>query len=329
MKLTELGEFGLIERIRRRAGEDENLLLGIGDDCALAEVPEGRQLLTTTDMLLEQVHFRRDWTDLRTLGRKCVAVNVSDIAAMGGRPRHLYAGLAAPEDVTLEQIDALVEGMLEACSRYGVTLAGGDTCRSRGGLVVSLTLQGDIARGRAVSRAGAAAGDLICVSGTLGDSALALEDLMNERPVDPRLLARHNDPEARAALGAALAEAGAATAMIDLSDGLLADLGHILEASKVGARIELAELPLSEAFRGRAGEHRRLFELALSGGEDYELLFTAAESDWPALQRLAGRTETPVSCIGRVIEEPKLALVDAAGRPYRPGGEGFNHFSKA
>nr|NIS40477.1 thiamine-phosphate kinase [Desulfuromonadales bacterium] len=329
MKLADIGEFGLIERIRQRASGDEDLPLGIGDDCSVAQLPAGRQLLTTTDMLLEDVHFRRAWTDLRTLGRKCVAVNVSDIAAMGGCPRHVYVGLALPDSLQLEEIDALLDGLLEGCQRYGATLAGGDTCRSHSGLVVSVTVQGHIAAGRAVTRGGAGVDELVCVSGTLGDSALALADLMHDRPVDRWLLGRHLEPQARVGLGRALADQGLATAMIDLSDGLLADLGHILESSEVGARIDLSDLPLSPAFRRRAGDDRALHDLALCGGEDYELLFTAAERHWPLVQQLAESTATPVSRIGRITDRRDLAILDAAGRPYRPSGSGFDHFPGA
>lgn len=326
MKLADLGEFGLIDRIRHRVDGADDLTVGIGDDCAVAELPPEHQLLTTTDMLLEDVHFRRSWTDLRTLGRKSMAVNVSDIAAMGGRPRHAFVGLAIPDAMQVEEIEELVDGMLQSCTLYGATLAGGDTCRSRSGLIISVALQGHIPRDKALTRSGARPDDLVCVSGTLGDSALALVDLMGDRRVEPRLLRRHLDPQARLRLGGALAEQGLATAMIDISDGLLGDLGHILEASHVGARLQIDELPLSEAFRQRAGQDRNLHDLALSGGEDYELLFTVRPDKWPAVQDLAAQAQTPVSRLGRIMPERELTMVDVDGRSYRPSAIGFTHF---
>lgn len=326
MKLADLGEFGLIDRIRKRVAHEDDLPVGIGDDCAVAELPPGLQLLTTTDMLIEDVHFRRDWTDLRTLGRKSMAVNVSDIAAMGGRARHAFVSLAIPDSLQVEEIEDLIEGLLQGCTHYGAALAGGDTCRSRSGLVISVTLQGHIPRGRAVTRGGACPDDLVCVSGTLGDSALALTDLMHDRAVDPRLLRRHLDPEARAGLGPALAEHDLATAMIDISDGLLADLGHILKASKAGANLQVAALPLSAAFRHRAGRDRGLRDLSLAGGEDYELLFTVAPDKWPAVQEVAGQVQTPISCLGRIVPERGLTILDVDGRKYHPSARGFAHF---
>ncbi len=291
-------------------------------------MPAGELLLTTTDLLIEQVHFRREWTDLKSLGRKSVAVNVSDIAAMGGTPRHLFLGLGLPADADLGELDHFVAGFLEAAGEYGASLAGGDTCRSPGPLMISVTAQGSVPESRLVRRGGAGPGDAIYVSGTLGDSALGLARLQAGEAVDPFLVRRHHDPTARVELGRALAKAGIPSAMIDLSDGLLADLGHILEASDAGARIELEALPLSEAFREALADEPGLIDLALAGGEDYELLFTVPAGEEPALARLAASLALPLSRLGQITPpDDGLRVKDGHGWDYRPARRGFNHFA--
>ncbi len=328
MSLARLGEFGLIARIRAQVQDPAELPLGIGDDCAAARVPEGELLLTTTDLLIEQVHFRRDWTDLETLGRKSVAVNVSDIAAMGGTPRQIYLGVGLPADLPLEQIEAFMRGVLAACSSYGATLAGGDTCRSPGPLFLSVTAQGSVPPAQLVTRGGARPGDAVYVSGTLGDSALALRLLLAGAQPPPELARRHHDPQARVALGRSLAAGGLATAMIDLSDGLLGDLGHILEASGVGARLEAGALPLSVALRAALPEPREQQDLALTGGEDYELLFTVPPQHEAAVAVLSC-AELPLTRIGSIRAEAGLELVDPDGSPRSLPQGGFRHFPAA
>lgn len=327
MKLAELGEFGFIARIRAAARPGPGLCLGIGDDCAVSEVPAGELLLTTTDMLLEDVHFRRDWTSLRLLGRKCVAVNVSDIAAMGGAIRHLYVGLGVPAHIPMAELDELMAGVLEAAADYGADLAGGDTCASSGSLVISVTAEGTIAGDRVIQRSGARPGDAIYVSGTLGDSALALRELQAGRVPGPFLAARHHDPIARASLGRCLASERLATAMIDVSDGLLADLGHLLRASACGAVIEGAALPLSPPFSAALAAAPALFALALGGGEDYELLFTSPPEAAAALVRLAAATGVPLSRIGTVVPAADgVTVTDCSGRLLTDLPSGHDHF---
>ncbi|MEJ2202408.1 MAG: thiamine-phosphate kinase [Desulfuromonadaceae bacterium] len=170
MKLSDLGEFGIIERIRQLVAATPGVVVGIGDDCAVLEIPPGEHLLTSTDLLLEEVHFRRCWTDPYRLGRKAVSVNVSDIAAMGGTPRQLYLGLAVPPAFAVAELDAFMAGFLSACSDYGAVLVGGDTCRSPGPLLISVTVEGSVAKQEQVCRSGARPGDAIYVSGTLGES---------------------------------------------------------------------------------------------------------------------------------------------------------------
>ncbi len=327
MKLAELGEFGFIERIRRAVTGAEGVELGIGDDCAVLSLPAGHRLLTSTDLLIEDVHFRRAWTTPEALGRKSVSVNVSDIAAMGGQPRHLYLGLGIPASMPVEELDAYISGFLQACRDYGATLVGGDTCRSPGPLFISVTAEGAVPEGELLCRSGARAGDAVYVSGTLGDSALGLRQLQAGEQPEAYLAARHHDPSARVDLGRRLASAAIASAMIDLSDGLLADLGHVLEASAVGAELYGGALPLSEPFRRALAETPELLKLALSGGEDYELLFTVPNDREGALAELARCCAVPLTRVGRILAaDMGFAIVDPEGgrRPARTCG--FNHF---
>lgn len=326
MSLAGLGEFGLIARIRAAAHDGTGVLLGIGDDCSAVLLPPGEALLTTTDLLIEGVHFRRDWTDFFTLGRKSVAVNLSDIAAMGGTPRQIYLGLALPEGLASADFDALTRGVLEATEACGATLAGGDTCRSLGPLLISITAQGSAQPEQIVRRSGAQAGDVIYVSGTLGDSALALCELLAGRVPTTTLAQRHHDPTPRIVLGQRLAQAGIPTAMIDLSDGLISDLGHLLTASKVGARIEQNLLPLSDEFRSALAHDPLLSELALGGGEDYELLFTAPPHRATELERLSAELRLSLTRIGVIQATPGLVFFDQTGAAVTIGRKGYNHF---
>lgn len=328
MKLAELGEFGLIERICRAVPNQAGLQLGIGDDCAATTVPAGELLLTTCDMLLEGVHFRRDWTDLAALGRKSVAVNVSDIAAMGGTVRHLYLGLGLPAELTVAELDDFMAGFLGAAADYGAVLAGGDTCASRSGLVISVTAEGTVAADHLVRRSGARPGDALFVSGTLGDSALALRELQAGRLPEPLLARRHHQPTARARLGQELARRRLATAMIDLSDGLLADLGHLLRASSCGAEIAAHLLPLSPPFSVTLETDPALLNLALSGGEDYELLFAVPPTAMADVAAAAAAAEVTVTRIGTLTAAAGGLLVhDRTGAPLPLTGRGFDHFA--
>lgn len=327
MSLAACGEFGLIERIRAQVGGRDDILLGIGDDCCATTLPPGEVLLTTTDLLLEGIHFRRAWTDLFALGRKAVAVNISDVAAMGGTPRTLSLGLALPSRLSPEEFDQLINGVLAAAQEYGAVLTGGDTCRSPDGLMISLTVQGSVLPTRMLRRSGARIGDRLYVSGTLGDSALALRELLAGRIPDREIALRHHQPPARLRLGQELARRQLATALIDLSDGLLADLGHILDASGVGARINAATLPLSTTFRAALANEASLLELALAGGEDYELLWSAPPAAVDALAALGTELELELTCIGAVEAEAGLKVFDADDREMVLKRTGFNHFA--
>lgn len=327
MKLREFGEFGLIDRIAGRVSRKSGVRTGIGDDAAVVELSSGCITLVTSDMLVEGVHFDLALCDPHTLGRKSLAVNLSDIAAMGGRPRHFLLSFALPESLSVEFFDGFVKGLLDLADEFDVALVGGDTCASRDGLVISVTVMGEQLPGRIINRHGAQPGDLIFVTGNLGDSALGLRLLRNGERMGPVVM-KHLDPSPRVREGLELAEAGIPTAMIDVSDGLLADLGHILDLSGVGARVDLAKVPLSDSFIERqAAFEGDPFLLPLAGGEDYELLFTAPSTKMEAAGVLLGRLGTRLSVIGEVTAGGGMQVVAVDGSDYRPVARGYNHFS--
>jgi len=327
MKLRELGEFGLIDRIAARVSQRPEVRIGIGDDAAALAPSPGCVTLVTSDMLVEGIHFDLTLCDPFTLGRKSLAVNLSDIAAMGGTPRHFLLALALPEQLPVEFFDRFVAGLLEMAATFDVALVGGDTCASRSGLVIAVTAMGEQLPDRVVKRSGAQTGDLVYVTGTLGDAALGLKMLISgER--SGSAVARHLDPSPRVREGMALAEAGIPTAMIDISDGLLADLGHILRLSGAGGRIDLAKLPLSEAFhRHRFTTGEDPFQLPLTGGEDYELLFTAPPGRRDDTLNLLADLGTEATIIGEVIAGNSLQVIDPNGSPCRVTDRGYDHFS--
>ncbi len=319
------GEFDLIDKIRRFAGTAEELQLGIGDDCSVISIPVNQELLTSTDLLLEGIHFRLDWTDAYRLGRKAVSVNLSDIAAMGGQPLCLYLGLGIPAGFNESSLNEFLAGFHAAMSDYGVCLAGGDTCGSEGSFTISVSVQGFCMAGQAVRRAGAAVGDDLWVSGTLGDSALALRQLQaGEVPAD-FLAERHFNPTARVRLGVELGQRKLATAMLDLSDGLLGDLGHILRASGCGARIEQQRLPLSREFQSALRADAKLMELAMNGGEDYELLFSAASDKKDEIEALSRELDLSLQRVGCMTDGGKLECIALDGEIFSPRATGFDH----
>jgi thiamine-monophosphate kinase len=326
--LKELGEFGLIGRIAARVRRKGDVKIGIGDDAAAIEPTAGFLSLITTDMLLEGIHFDLSLCDPVTLGRKSLSVNLSDIAAMGGIPRHFLLSLAVPKHFSVEFLDDFIEGVLQRGDQFGVTLIGGDTSSSQTGLVISITVIGEQAPDLIVKRCGARPGDLIYVTGTIGDAALGFA-LLKAGVRDGAAAARHLDPVPRVREGIKLAEAGIPTAMIDISDGLLSDLGHILALSGVGARLNLEKLPLSDDYR----EKQPLFLddpllLPLSGGEDYELLFTSPPGKKSAVDSALNDTGTRFAVIGEITACGGLSLFTASGSEYSVKNKGYDHFSR-
>jgi thiamine-monophosphate kinase len=307
-----LAEKALIARIRRQAGNGADISLGIGDDCAVLRLPPRHEALVTTDFSLEGIHFRREWHPAESVGHRCLTRGLSDIAAMGGEPRAAFLSLALPRDLPQTWVDGFLRGLLKLAGRFGVGLAGGDTAESPGGVLADIMVLGSVPKGKAILRSGARAGDRIYVSGELGGSAAALHEMMAKpkRKLKPADFPRHFFPEPRVQLGRFLRENGLASAMIDVSDGLSTDLVHICEESGVGAEIQAESIPREVALN-----------LALHGGEDYELLFTASRSKRvPA--RIAG---VPITLIGFITRRREIALIqDGFGRELRP--QGWEHF---
>jgi thiamine-monophosphate kinase len=330
--LAELGERGLIARLRRRLPPPgPEVLVGLGDDAAAVSWG-GETLLLTTDTLLEGIHFRRSTTTLREIGAKAMAVNVSDIAAMGGEPRYALLALALPPSLAVTEIDELYAGILDMARQHGVTVVGGDTCATPGGVVLSVTLVGRVA-GTPFRRSGARPGDALLVTGTLGDSAAGLAMLERGPGTLPSAVVEtvvrsHRVPTPRVAESRLIRTSGWATAMIDLSDGLATDLGHIAAESQVGARVDLDAIPLSESTRAVASALGvDPLGWALSGGEDYELLFTAAPDHTAELILLVTeRLGTPVHRIGEMRPAADgVRFLDQGGRA-RAVDPGFDHF---
>lgn len=336
-RLATLGEFGFIDRIAASAKSGAGIITGIGDDAAVTALTLGMQLLTSTDMLLEDVHFRCAWHDPYRLGRKSLAVNISDIAAMGGIPRWATLSLAIPAGLSLDFLDDFVRGFLAMAAEHGLSLIGGDTCSSKGGLAISVTILGEQLPDRILRRSGANPGDEIWVTGTLGDAALGLSVLEKKLPLsegegrgeeESRILSRLLDPVPRMAAGIALAESGLVSAMIDVSDGILADFGHIAELSRVGGTLRLADLPLSGAFRSVAGTFPAFpHHLSLTGGEDYELCFTALPEHREKIAEVMKKCGVSATPVGIVTSFPEVVPVMPDGSRWLPQATGYNHFA--
>jgi len=311
-----LSEKKLIKQIRRSARGGESVVTGIGDDCAVLRVPPGHELLVTTDFTIEKVHFRRDWHRPELVGRRCLTRGLSDIAAMGGEPRAAFLSLAVPSDVPQKWVRRFLKGLLDLADEFKVPLAGGDTAQSACGIQADIVVVGSVPKGKAVLRSGAKAGEQIYVTGELGGSAAALAQLAESKPVGAEYF-RHFRPLARVAVGRRLRQRGLASAMIDLSDGLSTDLEHICQESHVGAEIEAEAIPRAQV---GLGKKRVALQLALHGGDDYELLFTSAA---PVPSEIAG---VRVTRIGRTTQSAGMRLIGADGKARRLEAGGWEHF---
>jgi thiamine-monophosphate kinase len=313
-------EFDLIARHFTRPAPQA--VLGVGDDAALMRLAPGMELAVSADMLVAGTHFFPE-ADPRSLGWKTLAVNISDLAAMGAQPRWATLALALP---TIEEgwLAAFAEGFFACAGRYGVDVVGGDT--TRGPLTLCVQIMGEVPAGGALRRDAAKAGDDVWVSGWLGDAALALARLNAELPGDAsrEMLAALHEPVPRVELGLALR--GVAHAAIDISDGLLADLGHILERSDCGAELQFDAIPRSpavEAVIDTVTGQRCL----LAGGDDYELCFTAPEDAREAIVALARQLALPLTRVGRIVTAPGLAILDKRGEPVTVERAGYDHFA--
>ncbi len=309
------GEFDLIDRIRRRALARDDVALGIGDDCALLLPPPGLQLAVTMDTLNVGVHFPPE-TAPADIGWKALAVNLSDLAAMGAQPAWCTLSLTLPQ-ADDGFVDGFCDGFFALAQQHGIALVGGDT--TRGPLSVGITAHGLVEPGMALRRDGARVGDEVWVSGTLGDAAGALVQWQAGKAMAPALRARLDRPTPRVELGRALR--GLATACVDVSDGLLADLAHICRASGVGADIDIDALPASAALRAAFdGDARRT--LQATGGDDYELCFTAPALQHDAVQALAASLALPLTRIGRIVEGSGIACAGIG-----QDKSGYQHFA--
>lgn len=335
-EISTLGEFGLIDRLTDALPRHhDSTLLAVGDDAAVLSYP-GSEVLVTTDMLLENVHFDLTYVPLKHLGYKAAVVNFSDIYAMNGTPRQITVSLGISKRFTMEHIDALYSGIRLACEIYGVDIVGGDTCASHQGLVISITCIGDAPAGKAVRRSGARPTDIICVSGDLGAAYMGLQLLEREKVASAGrsdfqpdfagkeyIVERQLKPEARKDVVEALAKAGIVpTAMMDVSDGLSSELIHICKDSKVGCRVYEDRIPIDYQTALMAEElNMNLVTAALNGGEDYELLFTVPLSMHDKISQVPGVRE-----IGYITDENKgCALVTRDGESEIPlKAQGWN-----
>ncbi len=338
MEISELGEFGLIDRLTAGLKPVQpSTIKTIGDDAAVIRYPEGYDTLVSTDLLLEGIHFDLTYVPLKHLGYKSIIVNLSDICAMNGIPRQVTVGLAVSSRFTVEHIEQLYAGMRLACETYGVDLVGGDTTASRSGLVIAVTVLGDCPKGEAVGRDGAKDTDLICVSGDLGAAYMGLQLLEREKVASggnpdfvPRfegkeyLVERQLKPEARLDIVRLLHDNGIVpTSMIDISDGLSSELLHICKASGVGCRVYEDRIPIDYQTAVMAEElNMNLVTAALNGGEDYELLFTVPLHLHDKVSHLEG-----IKVIGHITSaDLGAAIITRDGAEIALRAQGFNHY---
>ena len=337
--LGTVGEFGLIRQLKRQWPTSSPLVLkGIGDDAAVLKTVPGQHLLLSTDTFIEGIHFDLAFQTLRDVGFRAGAANLSDIAAMGGRPMCLLVSIAVPAHVPAQHIRAIYRGIMDACDSSRVELVGGDTSSSPGNIFLNLTIIGAIPSNRALTRSGAKVGDRLYVTGTLGDARAGLHILQTRARrrqksrlsvIEKFLIRRHLRPTPRLGIGQALATRGVAHAAIDLSDGLSGDVGHICENSQVGIEIRANALPLSPQLHAFArSNHLDPFAFALSGGEDYELLFAAGAKHHETVLNLSRRTGVPIAWIGEIKPKKsgrRLRLPQGLARKLVP--KSYRHFA--
>ncbi len=350
MKLSNLGEFGLIHAIQQLpSGRSPDAMIGIGDDAAVLKIGPATLLLATTDMLIEGVHFDLSTTDFYSLGWKSAAINLSDIAAMGGVPRFCLTSLALPARIPVKAVMDLYQGFNALLRVQKTILVGGDTCSSKDALVISVTALGEAKKRTIISRTGARRGDRIFVTGTPGDSGAGLELLKagvrsqgsqgsggrrqesgvgavrKSEDFDSELIERHLRPVPRVEWGRRIALSGCASSMIDVSDGLSSDLSHLCEESGTGALLFSDKIPLSPALLGSADQLRKPpLHYALSGGEDYELLFTVPLARIKTLEKL----HIPATEIGTITAGNAMFLANAAGKKTALRPTGYDHFKR-
>jgi len=346
-ELSDIGEWGIIERIKGDfPHHPSEVLLGIGDDAAAVRV-EGKVLLFSSDLLIEDIHFKTEYTPPFLLGRKAVAVNVSDIAAMGGVPRYLLLSLAAPQDLPFSFLTEFSAGLSAEAKEHNISLLGGDTSAGEK-ITIDILIIGETEEERIVKRAGAEPGDLIFVTGSLGDSGMgftllkagfrmdkegrvsSLGDLSDEdKRAASTLLSAHLAPKPEFPLGRILAEQGIPKAMLDISDGLAKDLRNLVRASKIGARIYEDKIPLSSPLIHFAKKfYQKPLDYALNGGEDYRLLFTAHPSKRKEIDELSAHLGVRITEIGEIMEGTAGIILMGKDGKERDIRGGYDHFEK-
>ena len=331
MKLKDIGEFGFIERIKNDCLiREQNVIKGIGDDCCIFKTSGDSASLLTTDMLVENVHFIRNAVSSYELGRKSLAVNMSDIAAMGGNPTEAVISIAIPDTVDLAFLDRFYDGMKSIAKEFGVNLLGGDTTWSPEHLVINIALLGEAAQDEILYRSGARVDDIIFLTGPVGSSAAGLDIILKGRSFDAEqdLLSAHHNPFPHVKEGRIIASLGLANSMIDVSDGVAADLGHICTESGVGAVIEEGCIPTTPGFRAyckQFNEDSR--HLALHVGEDYVLLGTAPPEAAVELKKALESKGCEFHPLGNTVSEPGLKLKCLDGSTEPIGAHGWDHFS--
>lgn len=330
MLIKELGEFGLIRRLMADQPKTDQVVIGAGDDAAVLAVNPGARLLVTGDLMVEGTHFLREKISSFDLGFKLMAVNLSDIAAMAGTPKFAVVFLGLPPGITVEAVEEIYRGARFLADQFGVAIVGGDTVRSPS-LTLGLTLLGEGSPSRTVLRSGARPGDLLAVTGTLGGSAaglaVALDMVKVEEDTARRLLLAHYRPQPRVEEGQMLGSFDSVHALIDISDGLASEVLHICQESRVGAVIRGDRIPVGEDTRligEMMGNSPR--EMALYGGEDYELLFAVEPDGWERVREAVERTGTRVTVIGRVTEEAGVVSLESDGETIPLAAGGYDHF---
>ncbi|MTI89184.1 MAG: thiamine-phosphate kinase [Balneolaceae bacterium] len=332
MKLDELGEFGFINTL---APAFEHLaaegMTGIGDDCAILPMNDHEDLLVTTDLLIEDVHFLREAISPLQLGHKALAVSLSDIAGMGGSPIASFMSIAIPLELDVAYLDEVMDGYRTLSEEYQLPLLGGDTTKSMKAIAINVCVLGKCHKDKVRLRSMALPGDVICVTGCLGDSAGGLQLLLDEIPLNNEhkgLLEKHHQPEPRVKEALFLSSFEGVHAMMDISDGIASDLSHILNASGVSAKVCLEDIPLSDELKSISQKNKwDALGLALGGGEDYELLFTVQKDKLTAVQQeFEERFETPLYPIGGIEEGATEIRWMKESREVRMSNKGFTHF---
>ena len=332
--LKEIGEFGFIDMIKKICHtQTGGLIKGIGDDCAVIGPFDDKAFLMSTDIMIEGIHFILKSTSPYHLGQKAIAVNLSDIAAMGGTPLYILVSVAVHRDMDAGFLMDMYAGMKDMCTQYSVSIVGGDTSASTGDMIVNITVTGEADVNNILYRSGAGVGDDIYLVGNIGDSCAGLKLIKKEatapEAIALRLKAAHNRPVPMIAEGQAIARSGLASAMIDISDGLVADLGHICNNSKVGARLFQKHLPISEELRAFANiNNMDPYKLALSGGEDYALLITAPRKHREAVFRIFDTKKLhKIHRIGEITAGKGIEIISLKHTHIFNALHGFDHFA--